>query len=204
MMPIRLSTVGAVRAPSSSIFSLLRPFSSTAAAQDSPATPRPPRTSTPSSTSRLQSINTDRSPRSNANARSGNIAAFQKMGQNYQQRAARSLREKQEHVDYLKNRKLSAEYLRQMPRRWNAGDVYSPHDLSPREMDKWRKRKSPEVDVVDVLGIRPVDMYKVGSRFTTHGYQLRTWAAQTDLSSPIELLSYSGVHKQLGPDQAQF
>ncbi|UKZ65681.1 uncharacterized protein TrAtP1_006876 [Trichoderma atroviride] len=60
----------------------------------------------------------------------------------------------------MRNQKNSNDYLKQMPRRWDAGDVYSPHDMSPVEMQKWRKRSPRGGDVVDALGIRPLDMYK--------------------------------------------
>lgn len=72
-----------------------------------------------------------------------------------------TLRSKQAQIEQLRNQKNSADYLRQMPRRWEAGDVYSPHDMSPVEMQKWRKRSPRKADVVDALGIRPLDMYKV-------------------------------------------
>jgi len=39
--------------------------------------------------------------------------------------------------------------------------VYAPHDLSPEEMKKWKKRKSPTMDAFDALGINPLDQYKV-------------------------------------------
>lgn len=48
-----------------------------------------------------------------------------------------------------------------MPRHWKAGDVYAPHDLSPAEMRKWRSRQPPKKDVMDLLGVNPLDMYKV-------------------------------------------
>lgn len=47
------------------------------------------------------------------------------------------------------------------PRRWKAGDVYAPHDLSPMEMLEWRELRRPEKDIVDILGINPLDHYKV-------------------------------------------
>ena len=52
---------------------------------------------------------------------------------------------------------------RQMPRlsKWSVGDVYAPHDLSAVEAGKWRKRKSSERDVFDILGINPLEEYKV-------------------------------------------
>ncbi|KAF6228400.1 hypothetical protein HO133_008130 [Letharia lupina] len=51
---------------------------------------------------------------------------------------------------------------RQMPRlsKWQVGDVYAPHDLSAVEAGKWRKRKSSERDVFDILGINPLEEYK--------------------------------------------
>lgn len=71
------------------------------------------------------------------------------------------MRDRMQQVEFLKNQKISNDYLRQMPRRWQAGDVYSPHDLSPNEMNKWRRRSLRDEDVVDALGINPLDMYKV-------------------------------------------
>ena len=50
---------------------------------------------------------------------------------------------------------------RQMHRRWKAGDVYAPHDLSPVEQRKWQKRRPREVDAFDQLGMNPLDEYKV-------------------------------------------
>ncbi|KAJ2979854.1 hypothetical protein NQ176_g2995 [Zarea fungicola] len=170
-----------LRVPSTSLLSFLRPFSSTPAVAQPPRESRhqhafTPRTPTPSSTSRLQSINKDRVPTGGPYGRSASGDAIQRMGQTYKDRAAQNLREKQEAIDYLKSRKLSNDYLRQMPRRWAAGDVYSPHDLSPREMDKWRARKARDTDVVDILGLRPLDMYKNFSliqEFTTSSGQIK-------------------------------
>ncbi|KJZ73167.1 hypothetical protein HIM_07364 [Hirsutella minnesotensis 3608] len=68
--------------------------------------------------------------------------------------------DKQKQLDILRNQKNSQDFLRQMPRRFKAGDLYSPHDMSPVEMAKWKKRSSRNGDVVDALGIRPLDMYK--------------------------------------------
>ncbi|KKK21952.1 hypothetical protein P175DRAFT_0502307 [Aspergillus ochraceoroseus IBT 24754] len=45
-------------------------------------------------------------------------------------------------------------------REWKAGDIYAPHDLSPAEMKKWRKRYSPETDAFDSLNMNPLDVYK--------------------------------------------
>ena len=46
-------------------------------------------------------------------------------------------------------------------RRWKAGDVYAPHDLSPVEMKKWRQRHQSNTDVFDALAINPLHEYKV-------------------------------------------
>ncbi|EEP76084.1 conserved hypothetical protein [Uncinocarpus reesii 1704] len=50
-------------------------------------------------------------------------------------------------------------------RDWKAGDVYSPHDLSPAEMRKWKRKLSPSVDVFDLLAMNPLHQYKFGSGF---------------------------------------
>lgn len=46
-------------------------------------------------------------------------------------------------------------------RKWKIGDVYSPHDMSPSEMYKWSQPRRPSKDVIDILGINPLDHYKV-------------------------------------------
>ena len=59
---------------------------------------------------------------------------------------------------------LRQDLERQLTRRWKAGDVYAPHDLSGIEMGKW-KQVSPKgrskKDVLDMLKINPLDHYKV-------------------------------------------
>jgi small subunit ribosomal protein S18 len=79
----------------------------------------------------------------------------------YGGRAAITASNRQATVDQIREQKVSNEYLREMPRRWQVGDVYSPHDLSPVEMNKWRRRSQRKGDVIDALGIRPLDTYKV-------------------------------------------
>lgn len=75
--------------------------------------------------------------------------------------AARRLDERQRTLDQLRESQLSDAYLRQMPRRWAAGDVYAPHDLSPQEAQKFRRPRAPRMDVMDALGVNPVDEYRV-------------------------------------------
>jgi hypothetical protein len=55
------------------------------------------------------------------------------------------------------------ERMSSQSRRWQMGDVYAPHDLSPREFKKWRQRSKPDRDVFDALNINPRDEYKVNN-----------------------------------------
>lgn len=52
-------------------------------------------------------------------------------------------------------------FERQQKRYWETGDIYSPHDLSPAEMMKWKKKKSPSTDAFDALSLNPLHLYKV-------------------------------------------
>lgn len=82
-----------------------------------------------------------------------------KDGDKYRRTAARR---RTEIAETLRHKTISDQFLRQMPRQWRAGDVYAPHDLSPFEMKKWRRQGSPKKDVLDMLGVNPLDMYRVG------------------------------------------
>ncbi|KHN96602.1 Ribosomal protein S18 [Metarhizium album ARSEF 1941] len=158
---------------------VVRAFSCTPAVASPPReAPHPPshhhkaRPPTPSSSSNLLSMGADRHKRSPPvrAMRPGEAAA--NMMSRYTDSQNRS---RLESIEALRNSKNSADYLKQMPRRWEAGDVYSPHDLSPVEMQKWRKRSLRSNDVVDALGIRPLDMYKNFSlvqEFTTSSGQI--------------------------------
>lgn len=55
----------------------------------------------------------------------------------------------------------SAMLTQQISRRFKAGDVYAPHDLSEVEMAKWKKREKPNHDVFDLLDFKPAEHYKV-------------------------------------------
>ncbi|KAG6172511.1 hypothetical protein E4U11_003782 [Claviceps purpurea] len=145
--------------------SLARALSSTPALAIAPAQyPSPPRRDgpprrDPSSNSKLLSIDADgrRNPpryRSQGFSRHSEGASFiSKSSQN-------QLRASIQNLETLRNNKESGEFLREMPRRWEAGDVYAPHDMSGVEMRKLRKRASRKADVVDALQIRAKDMYK--------------------------------------------
>ncbi|KAG5955527.1 hypothetical protein E4U57_003382 [Claviceps arundinis] len=139
--------------------SLARALSSTPALAIAPAQyPSPPRRD-PSSNSKLLSIDADgrRNPpryRPQGSSRYSEGASFISKSSQSQLRASI------QNLETLRNNKESGEFLREMPRRWEAGDVYAPHDLSAAEMRKLRKRASRKADVVDALQVRAKDMYK--------------------------------------------
>jgi small subunit ribosomal protein S18 len=70
-------------------------------------------------------------------------------------------------VDELKSHNLAQDLSKQITRRWRAGDVYAPHDLSEVEMAKWKKREKPNYDVFDILDFNPLDHYRVNISFPT-------------------------------------
>ena len=77
---------------------------------------------------------------------------------------SRQPQQRQREVDAsLRDKGNNDDYVRQMPRRWLPGDVYAPHDLSPSEMGKFRRARSRQRDLVDMLGLNPLDMYRVCS-----------------------------------------
>jgi len=58
----------------------------------------------------------------------------------------------------------TADMERQQTRRWRAGDVYAPHDLSGVEMSKWKATQPkgrPLRDSFDILRLNPLDQYRV-------------------------------------------
>lgn len=63
-------------------------------------------------------------------------------------------------LEKMAERKTTDDYARHLARRWNQGDLYSPHDLSPVEMSKWQEPPLTQNDTMDVLGINPVDEYR--------------------------------------------
>jgi small subunit ribosomal protein S18 len=185
-----------------------RAFSTTAAAR---APPRGDSHQRHSSTSSLLSINNPTSSsRSSGPPRSGGQNAYKpsEAASDLMTRFKRSgqplLRTKQAQLDMMRNQKNSNDYLKQMPRRWDAGDVYSPHDMSPVEMQKWRKRSPRGGDVVDALGIRPLDMYKVW--LLSIGFPLPeiedSMGAVTANVRHIELLLDPGIYLYLWPDHS--
>ncbi|KAK5114529.1 hypothetical protein LTR62_002464 [Meristemomyces frigidus] len=78
-------------------------------------------------------------------------------------RAATTSDQKRAELDRTTARK---DLEQQIPRRFRAGEVYAPHDLSGVEMSKWKKlRRKARVpshgrDVLDQLGLDPRKEYK--------------------------------------------
>ncbi|KAF5658416.1 37S ribosomal mitochondrial [Fusarium heterosporum] len=138
--------------------SVIRPFSTTAVAAREYNPPAG------THNNRLANLNNSSQNKNNSNrGRAGGYArgdAAARLLDRYKSRANSYSMEKAQQMDFLKNQKMSNDFLKQMPRRWQAGDVYSPHDLSPVEMQKWRKKSVRNNDVIDALGISPLDMYK--------------------------------------------
>lgn len=211
-MPPRLPTLGAPALPSPcltrALFSSARAlFSSTARAGfdfpnnrpgpafDFPNRPPPPPAS---STSKLLSLDRRHGPfsRGAAPRRAGDAA--ERLIDRYRDRAETAGRRKQAQIDLMYKSKDSQDYLRQMPRRFEAGDVYSPHDLSSVEMAKWRRRRGPRnYDVIDTLGIRPLDMYKVSNVHLVSVFQ----DANAD-APPAELFPHPRLHLVIRPSHA--
>ena len=81
------------------------------------------------------------------------------IGQSTMERQAR------ERVAALQRDWTRQDLEKQQQRRYKPGDVYAPHDLSGAEAAKWKKlrRKGRMMqDVIDQLGINPIQHYKVG------------------------------------------
>ncbi|KAI2625693.1 ribosomal protein S18 [Hypoxylon sp. NC1633] len=100
----------------------------------------------------------------------------------------------------LKELNHSDDYARQMTRRWSIGDVYAPHDLSPQEMAKWRRNQARKKDLVDLLGLRPLDMYRnfsvISEFMTPHGRIKR--AVETGLRPPNQRKMAKAIRRAIG------
>ena len=69
----------------------------------------------------------------------------------------------QDQFKQLEEKERAQEMERMQIRRWNEGDVYAPHDLSPAELKKWRHKSRPDRDVFDILAINPINHYMVSA-----------------------------------------
>ncbi|KAI5861180.1 ribosomal protein S18 [Durotheca rogersii] len=102
--------------------------------------------------------------------------------------------------DALRSQDQSDDFSRQLPRRWRSGDVYAPHDLSPSEMAKWRRNQARKRDLVDMLGINPLDMYRnfsvISEFMTEHGRIKRS--ADTGLRPKNQRKMAKAVRRAIG------
>lgn len=139
---------------------LYRPITTTTSTSDPPPQPRPLPPPLPPNIAR-STLRTNNNP-----TRDAGIAHANSMMQDIDRTKYNRVRDYDAHRANLNDVDKvgrARDLERQMPRtsRWQVGDVYAPHDLSVVEAAKWRKRKSSERDVFDILGIDPLEEYKV-------------------------------------------
>ncbi|GAP83214.2 putative ribosomal protein S18 [Rosellinia necatrix] len=102
--------------------------------------------------------------------------------------------------DMLRGNSRHNAYMRQLTRRWRPGDVYAPHDMSPSEMTKWRRTTARQKDLVDLLGIRPLDMYRnfsvISEFMTPHGRIMR--GVETGLNPVNQRKMAKAIRRAIG------
>ncbi|KAI2639982.1 ribosomal protein S18 [Xylaria nigripes] len=112
----------------------------------------------------------------------------------------RGTSQRQQIEDEMSDRHRHDDHMRHLTRRWHHGDVYSPHDMSPSEMNKWRRPTMQKRDVVDLLGLRPVDLYRnfsiISEFMTPHGRIKR--AAETGLRPVNQRKMAKAIRRAIG------
>jgi small subunit ribosomal protein S18 len=87
------------------------------------------------------------------------------------------------------------QYQRQIYRKWQPGDVYSPHDLTGAEQKKWKfGRKKPQSDAFDVLGINPINEYKVSGKSSGEGnlgWQVQNFTMMSEYMTEMGRIKHS-------------
>jgi small subunit ribosomal protein S18 len=106
-------------------------------------------------------LSLDENPSSTSSLSSPIKSARKLLEGKHRQSHHRAQERQQALIDQLKAQRQTEGYLRMMPRPWSQGNVYAPRDLSPAEMRKWRTIRPSREDVVDILGINPLDLYRV-------------------------------------------
>ncbi|KAI1483043.1 hypothetical protein K445DRAFT_321084 [Daldinia sp. EC12] len=162
-MPPRIPLAAALRQPSTLFRSQAANISTTSPRQII-------RQNVPSITSNLLDIDESSSPSSSQQRRPlDSTSVVSDIYERLRPTVARRVALEEE----LRENSRTEDYMRQLPRRWRTGDVYAPHDLSAVEMNKWRRTQARKKDLVDVLGLRPLDMYRnfsvISEYMTTHG-----------------------------------
>lgn len=117
------------------------------------------------SRSSSRSVNLDQNPLNNVSAPRRPGESTLRVENLMRQSAARKAQQQQKAgtttVQDLKNHNLKKDLTKQITRRWRAGDVYAPHDLSGVEMMKWKRRSQPDHDVFDIINFNPEEHYRV-------------------------------------------
>ena len=119
------------------------------------------RQNVPSATSSLMNLDPASSSSSNPKSATDNASGIWDSYHSQKTRTPAGEERKDLVASQLGIKNLSENFQRQMPRRWQDGEVYAPHDLSEVEARKWKKVTNVQRDLVDMLGLRPVDMYSV-------------------------------------------
>ncbi|KAI9048477.1 hypothetical protein LZ554_007312 [Drepanopeziza brunnea f. sp. 'monogermtubi'] len=91
-----------------------------------------------------------------ANQRVYHLIRKSKQRRDERERQMRPSSATEDYKNVLRGQDLS----KQITRRWKAGDIYAPHDLSEVEMAKWKRRGKPQYDVFDVLNLNPMEHYR--------------------------------------------
>jgi len=97
------------------------------------------------------------------NLPSTNASAINRLLQSRERTKRANITRSSTDIQELTNHNMAADLSKQITRRWKAGDVYAPHDLSAVEMAKWKRREKPSHDVFDVLDFNPLEHYRVRS-----------------------------------------
>lgn len=140
---------------------LYRPFTTSPRTLSDPPPPPPPQRPSPPALPSNIARNASRNPNHDAN-----MALAQSMSRDINRTKYNTVRDydarrAKANDPVMSERAKSLERHLPPTSRWQVGDVYAPHDLSAEEAGKWRKRKSSERDVFDILAINPLDEYKV-------------------------------------------
>ncbi|KIH90502.1 37S ribosomal protein [Sporothrix brasiliensis 5110] len=96
-------------------------------------------------------------PRSDANA-----ALSRVLFDSETRRRMHERREEQKRtaLEKMAERKTTEDYARHLTRRWRVGDLYTAHDLGVEEMHQWGESYLSQRDVIEILGINPIDEYR--------------------------------------------
>ncbi|KAI6090522.1 ribosomal protein S18 [Hypoxylon rubiginosum] len=194
-MPPRIPILTAIRHPQNHFRSQTAGIATTSPSQ---SIRRDVQTTTSSLLNIDDSISSSSSPSSSSNYNSRPNPTHS-ASDIYEAMRSRTLKRKTTMDDVNKNVRHD-DYARQMTRRWNVGEVYAPHDLSPSEMAKWRRNQARKKDLVDMLGLRPLDMYRnfsvISEFMTSHGRIKKS--VETGLRPPNQRKMAKAIRRAIG------